>query len=168
MSPSASWAKWVMPIRIDPSDSPGLRTHSCSVVYFKSSGYNSSPPVGAVVGRLLRARRVGELRSGGGDDALDVQRLQLDDVDGGAVVLELVDRALGEDETAGQGGRLADHVDDVRRLELLPVDLDPADTVLERGLGDHTDLAVELHRLGPRRAELLDGVEHRVDVDRPV
>ena len=49
-----------------------------------------------------------------------------------------------------------------------PSTIDPADAVLERGLGDDPDLAVELHRLGACRAQLLDGVEQRVDVDRPV
>ena len=39
MSPSASCAKSVMPTRTEPSASPGVRTHSCSLVYFRFSGY---------------------------------------------------------------------------------------------------------------------------------
>src|SRR5690606_3513094 len=31
-----------MPMRTLPSSSPGLRTHSCSGVYLRSSGYNGS------------------------------------------------------------------------------------------------------------------------------
>src|SRR5215212_4926534 len=30
-----------MPTRTDPSASPGVRTHSCSAVYFRSSGYTA-------------------------------------------------------------------------------------------------------------------------------
>src|SRR5919107_1950463 len=41
MSPRASCAKSVMPMRTDPSASPGVRTHSCSLVYFRSSGYTA-------------------------------------------------------------------------------------------------------------------------------
>src|SRR5688500_4152085 len=41
MSPRASWAKSVMPTRTEPSASPGVRTHSCSLVYFRFSGYTS-------------------------------------------------------------------------------------------------------------------------------
>src|SRR6478672_5361407 len=41
MSPNASWAKWVIPTRTEPSASPGVRTHSCSAVYFRSSGYTA-------------------------------------------------------------------------------------------------------------------------------
>src|SRR4051812_24823034 len=32
-----------MPMRTEPALSPGLRTHSCSAVYFRSSGYNAAP-----------------------------------------------------------------------------------------------------------------------------
>src|SRR5918997_2322242 len=43
MSPSASWAKWVMPM---VARSPSARAHSCSFVYLRSSGYILVPPVG--------------------------------------------------------------------------------------------------------------------------
>src|SRR5688500_11829568 len=108
-------------------------------------------------GRLLRRRRVGELWSGCRTHALDVERLKLDDLDADAVVLELVDRALGALQSPGQRCRVANDVDDVRRLDQLSVDIDPADTVLERGLCDDPDLTVELHRLGSCRAQLLNG-----------
>ena len=32
-------------MRTAPSTSPGMRTHSCSLVYFRSSGYTSSPSI---------------------------------------------------------------------------------------------------------------------------
>src|SRR6266508_105578 len=39
MSPSASWAWWVIPT---VARSPSTRIHSCSLVYFRSSGYMST------------------------------------------------------------------------------------------------------------------------------
>src|SRR5919107_4683133 len=127
MSPRASWAKWVIPIRTDPSCSPGVRNHSCSVVYFRSSGYKRTPvgqrgagaPDG---GRLLPRVGFGVLRLPGVDHALDVERGELLDLELGTVVLELVRGSPREGERAGQRVRLADDVDDERRREQLPVD----------------------------------------------
>src|SRR6476660_1927899 len=96
MSPRASWAKSVMPMRTEPSCSPGLRTHSCSVVYFRSTGYTGTPvgagsvrSSGCDAGRLLRAVGLGVLGLLGLDDALDVERLELVDLHALAVLLEL-------------------------------------------------------------------------------
>ncbi len=50
-------------------------------------------------------------------------------------------------------------------LSCAPVDLEARRRGLDRALGDQAHLAVDLHRLGTGRAELLDGVEHGVDVD---
>src|SRR6478609_2829934 len=119
MSPSASWAYSVMPIRTEPSCSPGWRTHSCSTVYLRSSGYMQQT--------LLR--RVGVLGLGQLHGALDVERRQLLDLDGGAVLLEQVARAEGELDSGGQGVRVADHVDDVRRGDQLPADQQTAGPV---------------------------------------
>src|SRR5436190_14273332 len=41
-SPSASWAKSVIPTRMRPS--PSSRAHSCSFVYLSSSGYSTDAP----------------------------------------------------------------------------------------------------------------------------
>src|SRR5687768_5914441 len=49
MSPRASWAYDVMPTRRTvPSPSPTWRTHSCSAVYCRSSGYTDGLSVGSV------------------------------------------------------------------------------------------------------------------------
>src|SRR3954453_3999441 len=53
MSPSASWANSVMPTRTEDSASPGLRTHSCSLVYFRSSGNTALLCRGWLVGGWL-------------------------------------------------------------------------------------------------------------------
>src|SRR3954452_22741748 len=117
MSPSASWAYSVMPMRTDPACSPGSRTHSCSLVYFRSSGYTGSPRVGCGCAseRLLRRVGLGVVRLPWGHHGLDVERPELDDVDGRAFVLELVLRPLGEVDRAVQGVRRTDHREDVRR-----------------------------------------------------
>src|SRR3954463_5236656 len=105
-----------MPIRTDPSCSPGSRTHSCSVVYFRSSGYKASPPVGWAWGapavRLLRGAGLRVLGLGQLHDALDVERGELVHVDGGAVLLEEVAGAVREVDARGRERvRVADHVD---------------------------------------------------------
>src|SRR5689334_12273218 len=145
-----------MPIRTEPSLSPGLRTHSCSAVYFRSSGYKASPHRSAVGAGyccgtgawLLGGLGAGELGARRVDDALDVDRLELHHLDRGAVVLELRPGAAGEDHAADEGAGLADDVDDVRRGEQRVADVDAAHAVLEAGLGDDPHLAVDLHRLG--------------------
>src|SRR6478736_5228887 len=98
MSPSASWAYSVMPIRTEPACSPGSRTHSCSLVYFRSSGYTGSPRVGCGCAseRLLRRVGLGVVRLPRCHHGLDVERRELVDVDRRALVLELVLRPLGE------------------------------------------------------------------------
>src|SRR6478752_6551632 len=134
MSPRASCAYSVMPIRTEPACSPGSRTHSCSLVYFRSSGYTGllgsggdAPPV-----RLLRGVGLGVLRLARLHHGLDVERGELVDLDRGAPLLELVARPLGEVDSTVQGARLPDHVDDVRRGHQFATDLDAADGVLER------------------------------------
>src|SRR6478735_3613434 len=158
MSPRASWAKWVMPMRTDPSASPGTRTHSCSLVYFSSSGYTVTPsPRGSwcwSCSRLLVLARLGVARGISVDDRVDAH-----------LVAHPVDRAGGEVQRAGQRGRLPDHVDDVRRVEYLAIDGQAGAGVLDRGLGDHPDPVVELHRLGAGGPELLDDVEQGVVLD---
>src|SRR4051794_10115576 len=175
-----------MPTRTDPSVSPGLRTHSCSVVYFRSSGYTGAPHVPKTVtsnlsglfgavhprraippGRPRGSFWLGELRTVGRVDRLDVDLLQLVDLDVGAVVAQLCGRSLVEHQRLVEGVRVADHVDDVRRRERGPVDGEAAHLVLQGALRDDPYLTVELHRLGAGRAQLFHGVEDRVDVDRP-
>src|SRR6187549_2523620 len=141
MSPSASWAKCVMPTRTDPSCSPGSRTHSCSLVYFRSSGYTVSPrgsgrltAVRLLRGGLLRRPGIGVLQLAWLDDRLDVDAGALVHRDGRALVLELVARSLGEVDRALEPVGLSDHVDDIRRGDELAVHGDPAHGVLERGL----------------------------------
>src|SRR6478735_10248022 len=157
-----------MPMRTAPSCSPGSRTHSCSLVYFRSSGYTVSPrgsgrltAVRLLLGGLLRRPGIGVLEPPGLDDRLDVDADPLVDLYGGALVLELVARTLREVHGALEGVGVADHVDDVRRPDHLPVDGDAADGVLERGLGDDPHLVVELDGLRAGGAQLLDHVDHR-------
>src|SRR5687768_1749175 len=138
MSPSCSWAKCVMPTRTLPSASPGLRIHSCSAVYLRSSGYNGSASSAArTAGRrgtaggcgrpvsfvLVLRRRASVLR-----------RLRLvQHVDGELVVLvdgrlrvllllDAVDDAVGERHGAAQLARLADGDHLVGRLDDLAAD----------------------------------------------
>src|SRR3954447_14416232 len=91
MSPNASCAKSVMPTRTEPSTSPGVRTHSCSLVYFRFSGYTWTPRgkgldgSGAVSGRLLARRELRILRPGRFPDAGDLHRLEVLDADRGEV-----------------------------------------------------------------------------------
>src|SRR6478672_5193087 len=101
-----------MPIRTDPSLSPGVRTHSCSAVYFRSSGYMAA---GYPTRHASRSAAAGlrELRTHVVAHRRDVDALQLLDVDGRAVVEQLGARALGEGQRPGEGVRLTDDVDDV-------------------------------------------------------
>src|SRR5690349_6515658 len=135
MSPSASWAKWVIPIRTEPSASPGVRTHSCSAVYFRSSGYTAllgrqygrryGRRHGVLPGRLpgpcrrTKGRRgsvrLGELQGAGLVERGDVEPLLLADVHGGPGVLELRDRTVVQRQGAVQRVGVPDHVEDVRR-----------------------------------------------------
>src|SRR3954454_7704340 len=156
-----------MPTRRDPSASPGERTHSCSWVYFRSSGYTALLRWGSLRAELRASLGLGELRGRGLADGGDVEGLLLVDLDGGPGVLELRDGTVDEAERSLEGVRLTDHVEDVRRGQQRAVDPEPARRGLDGALRDQPDLAVDLHRLRSRRAELLDGVEHRVDVDRP-
>src|SRR5690349_13679769 len=177
MSPRASCAKSVIPTRTEPSVSPGLRTHSCSLVYLRFSGYTRTPwrwGVGwvggaggaGVSGRLLAAAGLRILRSFGLAHAGDVDGLELLDLDRGPVVgLQRLDRPGREGERRAQDVGVADHLEGVRRLEELAVELDATHRAVEGAVRADADRVVELHRLGAGRAELLDGVEQRPDVD---
>src|SRR6476469_9116667 len=105
-----------MPIRTEPSLSPGLRTHSCSAVYFRSSGYIAAGyPTrrhGAPGSRLGAAAGLRVLRTVVGVDRGDVDALELLGPHRGAVALELRLGALGERQAPGQRVWLPDDVDD--------------------------------------------------------
>src|SRR3954468_10337315 len=156
-----------MPTRTDPSTSPGVRTHSCSEVYFRSSGYTAllrgrGLSAGYSWSFCLGVLRCRRLAYGG-----DVQRVELVDADLGAgVVAELCNRTVDQLERAPQGVGVADRVQDVRRAHQGAVDQEPARGRRDRALRHQADLAVDLHGLGAGRAQLLDGVEHGVHVDR--
>ena len=156
-----------MPTRTEPSCSPGRRSHSCSAVYFRSSGYK--PRLlgsGDVIRRLLTLLRFGEVGLGSGrrTDSMSSERSSSTSTSPPSSV-DLVARAQPEGERLAQGIGLADHVDDVRRLDQRPVDQEPALGVLERGLRHDPHLAVDLHRLGAGGAQLLHRVEERVELD---
>ena len=66
----------------------------------------------------------------------------------------------------GQRVRVADHVDDVRRLAAAaPSTRIPGRVVLEGGLRDHPDRVVDLDRLDAGVAQLLDAVEQVVEAE---
>src|SRR4051794_36715143 len=185
MSPSASWAKSVMPTRTEDSASPGLRTHSCSLVYFRSSGNTALLCLGWLVdgwsmagrwavggtaltrrGRLSGRPRLGVLRSRRLADAGDPDVAEPLDVDLAAHALHVGDEPSGEVECGGQRVRVADGLDDVRRLEPGAVDDHTASCrILQRGLGDHPDAVVDLDHLGARVPQLLEAVEELVGAD---
>src|SRR3954449_1853999 len=112
-----------MPTRTEPALSPGSRTHSCSAVYFRSSGYNAAPLAGrtslvtALGMKLLVSARLGVLRLGslaqGGD--LDV----LAGLDGDLALVErhVVDEPAGELQRRGEGLGITDDIDGERRLQ---------------------------------------------------
>src|SRR3569623_772507 len=116
-----------MPTRTDPSVSPGERTHSCSSVYFRSSGYTALLEVGSDwsaryrgspwLGILRRAR----LSHGG-----DVERVELLHVDRGVGVIELGDRPVHEVGCPVQRVRVADGVEHGRRRHTRAIDLHAA------------------------------------------
>ena len=184
MSPKASWAKWVIPTLTDPSVSPGVRIHSCSAVYFRSSGYTAL----LVDGRLRATRSDGVMpgrlpapggaRRGGGWSVglanCDEVRLwtavmssafcsctstvapeSWNSAIGPSLRLRAPCRVWGSPITSKTYGDVSCD----------PVDLDARRRRLHRALGHQSHLAVDLHRLGAGRPELLDGVEHGVDVD---
>src|SRR4051795_10347882 len=145
-----------MPIRTAPSVSPGLRTHSCSAVYFRSSGYTALlRPVpgplrpGACWRTLLLLRG---LRVARGDDLArrgDLQLVELLHVGPASDLLHLVDEAAAERHGGGKGVRVADRVHDVRRFQGDPIDQEPVGRAFgDAGPGDHADLAVDLDGLG--------------------
>src|SRR3954453_22687409 len=116
-----------MPTRTDPSTSPGVRTHSCSEVYFRSSGYTAllrghGLSAGYSWSFCLGVLRGGRLAYGG-----DVQRVEPVDAHVGArVVAELGDRTVDQLERAPQGVGVADRVEDVRRAHQGAVDHESA------------------------------------------
>ena len=139
MSPSASCAKSVMPTRTEPSVSPGVRTHSCSLVYLRFSGYTGTPVLGrrwsgwGVSGRLLAGAGLRILGSRG-------SRTLVMSTDSSSVDLRPRRRRRSPASRSGpvekviavlQHVRVADHVEDVGRLEELAVELDAADGVVE-------------------------------------
>src|SRR5690348_13813448 len=144
-----------MPIRTDPAVSPGVRTHSCSAVYFRSSG-NTLLLLGVVAGVLCttyrqgsagsRRLRVTRLRSPTQRGHLDV--LALLDVHVRVVQLEVVLEPAREPERGGEAVRVTDRVDHERGSQHPTVDADAVVRRLERGLRHHPDRVVDLHRLG--------------------
>src|SRR5690242_14189887 len=151
-----------MPMRTDPAVSPGVRTHSCSAVYFRSSGNtvllgswllgrgSTYRPRSAASARLRITRLRGRVQRRHPDVVAGV------DPDLAVVETEVVDEAAREPQRRGESVRIADGVDHEGRTEHAPVDADAAVRILERGLCDHPDGVVDLHRLGARVAELLD------------
>ena len=172
MSPSASWAKWVMPTRTEPSVSPGVRTHSCSVVYFRSSGYTGTPHVPRsaswsgrtypLIGRFGRTLGAPALAH-----RLDVDRLQLVDLHVGPVVAQLRGRALVEDE----GARARVCGSPITSMTYGEVSSVPSTEMPPTASSNEVWATTRTWPLNciasaPADAELLDRVEHRVDVDR--
>src|SRR6476619_1633897 len=146
--------------------SPG-RTHSCSLVYFRSSGYTALlvgcwSVLGSVLGRCSRsdacqlsgAAGLGVARRRGLAGGGDVDLVQLADFDLAADPLHLGDEAAGEVQGGGQRVRVADRVDGVRRLQLPAVDEQPAVAVDQGRLRDHPHLVVELDDLRAGVAQL--------------
>src|SRR6185436_7533541 len=112
-----------MPIRTDPGASPGLRTHSCALVYLTSSGYTAL--LGVVAARAwCRDRRLSGLALAGvlrcrllGDRGdLPVLRLHRQHLALHAGSLHLVDEAVLEAEGGREVVRAADGLDGVPRL----------------------------------------------------
>ena len=138
MSPSASWAKWVIPTRTEPSALAGAADPLVLAGVLQVVGVHGD--LLAVGGRSVRCAAgywpvPGSANSGrdGLAHALDVDRLELLDLDRRRRRPRAVSIGpAGEGQRRAQGVRVADHVDDVRRLEQLAVELDPADGVLER------------------------------------
>src|SRR3954449_7057219 len=116
MSPSASWAKSVMPIRTEPSASPGLRTHSCSLVYLRSSGYTTLLGAGGFARRcrLSGARGLCVRRCAGVPHTHDLDPVTLLDRHLASDIADLGDEAAGEVHCRGQRVRVSDRVDDER------------------------------------------------------
>src|SRR4051812_6332729 len=108
MSPSASWAKSVMPTRTEDSASPGVRTHSCSLVYFRSSGNTGLLVLGCGPGRLSGRSRVGVLRRRGLADGGDPNVPEPLDRDLPPDPLDVGDEAAGEVQRGGEGVRVPD------------------------------------------------------------
>src|SRR3954470_10566256 len=143
-----------MPMRTEPSASPGLRTHSCSLVYLRSSGYTAllrsgSVPACCVARRLSGRAGPGVLRCRRLHDRGDLDLVGLPGLDASVDVgaLDLVDEATFEVERGGQVMGAADGLDDVGRAQHLAVDEDSPVDVLERALGHDPDPVVELDRL---------------------
>ena len=175
MSPSASWAKWVMPTRTDPSASPGLRTHSCSAVYFRSSGrftretvlvLPDPAPAGAPRGGHTAAAAVsGSVRGSGVVRGLHRRERSDDHLlallgAGLAAVARLAVSATppGMPIAVGERGRVADRQDRVRDGDGDAVDRDPGVRGGEARVEADPD-AADLDRLGAGGAQLLDRVE---------
>src|SRR3954452_6684450 len=169
MSPSASWAKSVMPMRTEDPPSPGSpggRTHSWSLVYFRSSGNTALLDLGCGPGRLSGRSGVGVLRRRQRADGGDPYVAEPPDGDLAADALHVGDESAGEVEGGGQGVRVTDGIDDIGGLEPLPVDDHPTTGgVLHGGLGDDPHLVVDLDHLRARVPELLEAVQQLVRAD---
>src|SRR5262245_36550945 len=149
-----------MPTRTDPSASPGVRTHSCSAVYFRSSGYTALLRGQGLSAGYSWSLGLGVLRGRRLPHRGDVHGVTPLEVHGGpGVALELRDRSVDQLEGTAQRVRVADRVDDVRRGHEGSVDLQPALRWLDRALG-HESHAVDLHGLCPGGPQLLDRVQH--------
>src|SRR5262249_43512838 len=112
MSPSASWACSVMPTRTTLL--PPTRTHSCSAVYFRFSGV---VPIGLARGRSVGRgrRRLSVLRRPDRPQSADHQPRQLHDPGLAVPAAHGIHHAAGDVHGGGQGGRVADGANDVRR-----------------------------------------------------
>src|SRR3954451_11449318 len=95
MSPSASCAKEVMPTRTEPSAWPGSRSHSCSAVYFRSSGNTLLLEIG-FPRRLLPGRGFGVAGLHRGAGHAHVDAVGLLDRHRAAVHLDVVGEAVLE------------------------------------------------------------------------
>src|SRR3954447_25726748 len=170
MSPNASWAESVMPTRTDDSapspGSPAGRTHSCSLVYFSSSGNTALLVLDVVASRLSGRSGLGVLRRLRLSDAGDPNVAEALDGDLAPDALHVGHEAAGEVQGGGQRVRVPDRVDDVRRLQPRPVDDHTTSRrVLQCGLGDHPHVVVDLDDLCTRIPELLQAVEELVSAD---
>src|SRR5215510_5391748 len=120
--------------------SSASRIHSCSVVYFRFSGYTRRS-FGESVGRLSVLGLAPHRQRG------HVDRLSLVDVDAAAERLDDLGHAAGKLHSLAQRVWVADHVDVERWLDDGAVDADAVGIVGEVGLGDDAGGVVDLDRL---------------------
>src|SRR3954471_17108600 len=122
-----------MPMRIEPSASPGLRTHSCSEVYFRSSGYTALLRRHGLSAGYSWSLGLGVLRGRGLAHGGDVEGVELLQADLGiGVALVLRDRAVDQLERTAERVRVTDRIEDERRCHQRAVDAQPAGCRLDR------------------------------------